>query len=212
MEEISDPTQIILKLDKMHCNMVADGSWLTTNKKDTKIVALTSAIQEVKKKFVDLAKKISFDQDKSKFPSKKGGEKSGSGKRQTKARCPEWQVTKKGQTIEHKGRKYIWCPHHTSKDGSMNGHYMPHPHDYEAWAKAKAKKTAAFKKCKEEEKKKPTSNSPPKKPKQDDALKLALSSKLTTSLVTQHHMSQIDAEAVFNSVYNKTIAEGQQEN
>ncbi len=53
---------------------------------------------------------------------------------------------------------------------------------------------------------------PPKKPKQDNALKLALSSKFTTELVTQHHMSQINAEVVFNSVYNKAIAEGQQEN
>jgi hypothetical protein len=212
MKEISDPTQIILKLDKMHCNMVADGSWLTTNKKDSKIVAFTSALQEVKKKFGDLAKKVSFDQDKPKFPSKKGGEKSGGGKRQTKAHCPKWQVTKKGQTIDHEGRKYVWCPHHASKEGSAKGLYMPHPHNHEAWAKAKAEKTTAFKKCKEEEKKKSPGGSPPKKPKQDDALKLALSSNLTTALVIQHHTSQIDAEVVFNSVYNKAIAEGQQEN
>jgi hypothetical protein len=46
MEEISLPSDIIQKLDKMHRNMVADGSWLNTNEKDTKIVALTSAIQE----------------------------------------------------------------------------------------------------------------------------------------------------------------------
>jgi hypothetical protein len=212
MEEISDPTQIILKLDKVHRNMVADGSWLTTHKKDTKILALTTALQEVKKKFGDLVKKVSCDLDKPKFPPKKGGEKSGGRKHQTKARCPDWQVTKKGQMVEHEGRKYIWCPHHASKDGSVNGLYMPHPHNHEAWVKAKAKKTAAFKKRKEEEKKKPTGGSLPKKPKQDNALKLALSSKLTTALVTQHHMSQINAEAVFNTVYNKAIAEGQQGN
>jgi hypothetical protein len=89
---------------------------------------------------------------------------------------------------------------------------MPHPHDHEVWAKAKAEKTPAFKKCKEQEKKKLTGNYPLKKPKQDDALKLALSSKLTTALVTQHHMSQINAEPVLNSVHNKAIAEGQQKN
>jgi hypothetical protein len=50
VEEISDPTQITLKLIYMHCNMVADETRLNTNKKDTKIVALTSALQEVKKK------------------------------------------------------------------------------------------------------------------------------------------------------------------
>ncbi len=41
--------------------MVADGSWLNTNEKDTKIVALTSAIQEVKKKYSELAMKVLFD-------------------------------------------------------------------------------------------------------------------------------------------------------
>jgi hypothetical protein len=63
MEEISDPAEIILKLDKMHWNMVADGTWLITNKKDTKIVALTSALKNVKKKFGELAKKVSFSGD-----------------------------------------------------------------------------------------------------------------------------------------------------
>ena len=40
MEDISLPSEIIKKLDKMHRNMVADGSWINTNKKDTKIVVL----------------------------------------------------------------------------------------------------------------------------------------------------------------------------
>ena len=204
MEDISDPAQIILKLDKMHRNMVADGSWLNTNEKDTKIVALTSALQEVKKKFGDLAKKVSFDQDKPKGSSgKKGGEKSKE-KRQTKARCPEWQVTKKGTTIEHDGRKYEWCSKHSSKDGSINGLYMPSPHNHDEWAKAKAEKTAAFKKRKEDMKKSPDGTPAAKKAKQDGGeLKLQLGSKLTSALVTQHHMTQADAEDVFNTVFKE---------
>ena len=67
IEEISDPAKIILKMDKMHCNMVADGTWSNTNEKDTKIVALTSALDNVKKRFGELAKKVSF--------SGEGGEK-----------------------------------------------------------------------------------------------------------------------------------------
>ncbi len=51
--------------------MVTDGSWLTTNKKDMQIVALTSALQEVKKEFGDLVKKVSFNQDKPKFPPRR---------------------------------------------------------------------------------------------------------------------------------------------
>jgi hypothetical protein len=211
MEEVTDPTQLIFKLDKMHCNMVADGSWLNTSKKDTKIVVLPSALQEVKKKFGDFAKKVSFDQDKPKTLPKKGGKKSGGSKRQTKTCCPEWQVTKKGQMMEHKGRKYIWCPHHAFKDGSVNGLYMPHPHKSGGMGKDKGQEDRCFKKCKEEERKKQAGNSPPKKPKQDKALKLALGSRLTTALVTQHHMSQTNAEAVFNSIYNEAVTEGLQE-
>jgi hypothetical protein len=103
--------------------MVADGTWLNTNKKDIKIITLTSALQEVKKKFGDLAKKVSFNQDKPNGKRKASGDKSnGSGKCQTKARYPKWQVTKKGNTIKHEGRKYKWCSKHSSKDSSINGH------------------------------------------------------------------------------------------
>ena len=35
MEDISLSSDIIKKLDKMHRNMVADGSWINPNKKDT---------------------------------------------------------------------------------------------------------------------------------------------------------------------------------
>ena len=77
MEKISNPAEIILKLDKMHRNMVVDGTWLITNKKDTKIVALTSALKSVKKKFGELAKKVSFSGD----GKKDGGRGKGGGGR-----------------------------------------------------------------------------------------------------------------------------------
>jgi hypothetical protein len=132
MEEISDPAEIILKLDKMHRNMVADDNWLITNEKDTKIVALTSALENVKKKFGKLAKKVSFSGN----GKKDGGCGKGGGGRnsKTKTHCPAWQVTKKGNTIKQDGKKYIWCSQHTSKDGSINGLYMPVPHDHDTWA------------------------------------------------------------------------------
>ena len=60
MEEISLSSEIISKLDKMHRNMVADGTWTNTNKKDTKIVALTSLVNDMKTKYGMLAKKVSF--------------------------------------------------------------------------------------------------------------------------------------------------------
>ena len=60
MEDISLPSEIIAKFDKMHRNMVADGSWTTTNEKDTKIMALTTMFDDMKKKYGALAKKVSF--------------------------------------------------------------------------------------------------------------------------------------------------------
>jgi hypothetical protein len=60
MEEITSSSNIIKRLNKMHRNMVADGTWVTTNKKDTKIVALTSSFQEIWKRVGELAKRVSF--------------------------------------------------------------------------------------------------------------------------------------------------------
>ena len=42
---------------------------------------------------------------------------------------------------------------HTSKDGSINGLYMPSPHNHDEWAKSKVDKTVVFKKRKEDIKK-----------------------------------------------------------
>ncbi len=191
--------------------MVADGTWLNMNEKDTKIVALTSALQEVKKKFGDLAKKVSFNQDKPKGARKMGSNKSnGGGKGQTKTCCPKWQVRKKRNMIEHKERKYEWCSKHSSNNSSIKGLYMPSPHNRNKWAKNKTDKTAALMKCKQEVKKSSGGTSMNKKPKQDKAaLKLALGSRLTTALVTQHHMSQADTESVFDSVYKDVVKKNQ---
>jgi hypothetical protein len=49
-----------------------------------------------------------------------------------------------------------------------------------------------------------------KKSKQDKSLMLALSSKLPIALVTQHHMSKANAEAVFKFIYKDVVANGQE--
>jgi hypothetical protein len=54
-------------------------------------------------KLLKLAKKVSFDTGRGGSPGNKGGASSDSGKKQMKTRCPEWQVTKKGNTFEHEG-------------------------------------------------------------------------------------------------------------
>jgi hypothetical protein len=67
-------------------------------------------------------------------------------------------------------------------------------------------KTAAFKKRKEVAKKSGGKSKSAKKAKPNGkALKLALGKKMTTALVTQHHMSQTKAQTLFNSVYKETM-------
>ncbi len=107
MGDIFLPSDIIQKLDKMHRNMVADGSWKNTNKKDTKILAITSMVNEMKTKYSMLAEKVSFKGDTGKPGSqkKKDDGSPNDGKKQTKTRRPKWQVTKKGNTIKQEGRK-----------------------------------------------------------------------------------------------------------
>ena len=82
-------------------------------------MALTSMVNDMKTKYGMLAKKVSFKGNPCKLGShlKKADGSPTNGKKQTKTRCPEWQVTKKGTTIEHEGRKYVWCPKHTYLQG-----------------------------------------------------------------------------------------------
>ena len=87
---------------------------------------------------------------------------------------------------------------------------MPSPHNHSKWAKCKTNKTAAIKKCKEESKKSGKSESA-KKVKPNDTLKLALGNKLAAALVTQHHMTQTEAELFFDLVY-KDVVEDNKEN
>ena len=53
-----------------------------------------------------------------------------------------WQITKKGEEILYPdtNAKMVWCPHHKSSDGVVNGMYMTAPHDYDAWKAAKDQK------------------------------------------------------------------------
>jgi hypothetical protein len=161
-------------------------------------------------KYGMLAKKVSFkgDTDTPGSQKKKGHDSPNDGKKQTKTRCLKWQVTRKVNTIEHEGLKFVWCPKHTSKDGSINGLYMPSPHDHDEWAKTKADKTAAFKKRKDDAKKSGNKlASPAKKSKSEgEDLKLALSSKFTSAMVTHCHMGQAEAENMFDFIYRNATA------
>ena len=124
-------------------------------------------------------------------------------------RCPPWQKTKKGNTITQDGKKYIWCPHHVSKDGTINGLYMAFPHDHDAWAVKKADRNKHFREKREREKEAKSSEAADgsakkhkAKPK-EEKLKLVLNDKLTSALVTKYHISQTEADELVQSAYDE---------
>jgi hypothetical protein len=202
MEEVTNQATILTSLNKMYKNMVADGTWVNSNDKDTKIIALTTQLKQATKKLNKLKKKLQT-------PTKlnHGNKCSGvdTSKKTTRDQAESWLVTKKGSTIDHDGKNFDWCPHHKSKDGSVNGMYIPSPHDHDAWAKAKAEREEKFKrgKCGAEVTLDKTSNAPVAKKHKAGDLKLKLSNKITSALVTQHHLSQQEADAVFPNAFKE---------
>jgi hypothetical protein len=65
---------------------------------------------------------------------------------------PSLAEDKEGQYIPQDGKKYVWCPHHVSKDGTINGLYMAFPHDHDAWAVKKADRNKHFREKREQQK------------------------------------------------------------
>ena len=77
----------------------------------------------------------------------------------------------------------------------MNGMYMPADHNHEEWKEKKARYME---------------NNGHRGKRQRDSdggssskLKLALNQKLSTALVTQHHLSQNEADNLFNACYKE---------
>jgi hypothetical protein len=103
MEEVTNQATILTSLDKMYKNMVANGTWVNSNDKDTKIVALTTQLKQATKKLNKLEKKVQTP-TKSNHGNKRGG--AYTSKKTTRDRAKSWRVTKKGSTIDHDGKKF----------------------------------------------------------------------------------------------------------
>ena len=213
MEKISDKNEVVSNMDKMYKNMLAEGTWKNTSEKDTKIVALSTKLDKTNEKLKEVKKQLANAHGNG--PSEKRLEKGGGGRvarRGTmRARCEPWQVTKVGDHVTHPktGAKYVWCPHHKSKDGTIDGMYMKHPHDHEAWLERRAQFDQWKKEGRQGQDRKRKANDPAGNSQQPNAskLKLALNQKLTTALVTQHHLSQTEADSLFNEMYQEAKKE-----
>ncbi len=91
MEEVTNQATILTGLDKMYKNMVANGTWVHSNNKDTKIVALTTQLKQATKKLHELKKKVQTPAKSNQGNKHGGGDTS---KKSTKDRAEAWRVTK----------------------------------------------------------------------------------------------------------------------
>ena len=109
--------------------MVGEKTWNKTSEKNTKIIAITTALNENKKKLAALETRVnkggSSDNKKKDDKSK---EKKPSGDK-SKLRIPEWRTINKGKTCTVDGAEWVWCKEHKS-EGLFNGLYMPKGHDH----------------------------------------------------------------------------------
>ncbi len=96
-----------------YVNLVGANKWNITSMKDTKIIALTTALNDHKKKFNELKSKV---ESGSKNDSNSGRNNSGKGgKKKSKLKIPEWRTKYVGKTMNQEGKKWVWCKEHKSK-------------------------------------------------------------------------------------------------
>ncbi len=179
-----------------YINLVGSNKWNVTSAKDTKIIALTTALNDHKKKFNKLKSKV-------KSGNKGGNNSEGKdfkkgGKKKTKLKIPEWRTKYIGKTATQEGKKWVWCKEHKS-EGLFGGSFMSDGHNHLEWKKKKDVKFAEWKeqhRSKKDKADKPSSTT-------SQANKLTLSSKLSMALTTKL--------GVFSADANKLIEESLKE-
>ena len=102
-------------------------SWRKTSTADSKIIALSTQVTNLKKQLKETDSKTGAkgkDPKNTKKTGKKGEE------------AKNWQYTKVGDTIKcpESGSTLKWCPHHGT------GGYMPADHNHKEWAEKKRKR------------------------------------------------------------------------
>ena len=102
-----------------------------------------------------------------------------------------------------------FCPHHKSNAVSIEGSYTKAPHNHDEWEDSrKHKGSSQWKRREDNQGTRSDANTPDGIFSQSSlnnskSLKLALNQKLATDVVTQHHMTQKEADEIFKAYYNE---------
>ena len=196
----TDKISIINELNVLYRNMVAEGSWKKTSTADSKIIALTTQVANLKKQLGETPPKNGGKGKDAKSSAKKPGGKNGDGK--------NWRYTKVGDTIKcpETGATLKWCPHHGT------GAYMPSNHNHKEWAENKRKRQEQYeqkrdaKRVRFEGDKAPKSDSE-KRSDEKHPSKLQLISALRQSLVTQCSMTPTEADSILSQAFATASAD-----
>ncbi len=182
-----------------YVNLVGANKWNVTSAKDTKIIALTTALNDHKKKFNELKSKVESGGKIGGNDGGKSGGTSGDGKKNGKLKMPEWRTKYVGKTTTQEGKKWVWCEEHKS-EGLFDGLYMPDGHNYANWKKEKETRVAEWKEQYHGKKdKNSTLSATTSQPN-----KLTLSSKLSTALSTKLRVSVADANKLIEEALKES--------
>jgi hypothetical protein len=186
--EMTEKSDIVGKLCQLYKNFVASNEWKKGTEKDSKIIALATRVDEVKKKNEALQEQLS------KIKKDRSVSFQGDGKKNIPSKG-KWLFTYVGSetTDPATGKKFTWCKNHGK------GCYMAHPHNHEEWLARKRGASSQggdgskkFRREKTDRQGKGGNSAPSK---------LALSESLKTTLVTQFSMTPSDADKVFEQCY-----------
>ena len=187
---------------KMAKNMTANWEWKTDTTKNQKVVSLTTELVKMNNCLKNVEHRLNTGIK---------GNRNGTKKKTLEGINPDdlCCVTKKSDTITRDGVKYTFCPHHKSKDGSVEGSYMKALHNHDEWTYSrKQKDISQWKRRKDNQGTSSDANTTDGIPsqyslKKSKILKLALNQKLATDVVTQHHMTHKEADEIFKAYYNE---------
>ena len=179
-----DVSDIIRGFNTSFKNSVGDGIWEDTDARDQKIISLTKKLNHLYNK----GSKAVGSTPGTSMPNKDCHA------------CPGWCINKKGETSKYldSGAPMAWCPHHKSKNGVVNGIYMPKGHNHNDWVVKRTNHQADCNVNKREGKGASiifTVNTPTKR---KTVSKLELYKSFKSVLVTKLQLSDRETHAIFD--------------
>ena len=195
--KISDKTAIVSDLSNIYRNLLHKGQWKQTNDEKSKIIALTTKLEDQKKEMNGLRQRLDSIKAGKSPPNKRKGEAD-----------KAWRFTNTGSTRKHPetGEQVKWCG-----KGHGNGCYMPIDHDHDEWVAKKAAQKEAREAHRAKKQKTPGGKPPAKEAGANKTpSKLTLSREVQSALLTDFHMSSDEASKVFDDAWEKAQAQGKE--